>query len=64
MIVEALLEADPVYGISQTITDPAAYLHLTDDIIQRIERSKDEVRGPCLFKVHCSHVVLATGEGT
>ncbi|KAJ2080893.1 hypothetical protein H4R24_002731 [Coemansia sp. RSA 988] len=39
MLVDALLVADPILGISQAITDPQQYQLLTDDVVRDIERS-------------------------
>ncbi|KAG0052557.1 SAM domain and HD [Gryganskiella cystojenkinii] len=41
MLTDALLAADSVMGISQSIFSGEDYLHLTDDIIRQIERSKE-----------------------
>eukprot|EP00474_Spongospora_subterranea_P008919 CRZ09377.1 hypothetical protein [Spongospora subterranea] len=41
MIMDALLEADPVFGISKSVSDPEAYLHMTDAVVSRIEFSTD-----------------------
>ncbi|KAJ2518490.1 hypothetical protein H4217_003297 [Coemansia sp. RSA 1939] len=41
MMVDAMLIADPVLQISQAVTDPSQYQHLTDDVVRDIERSKD-----------------------
>jgi len=43
MLTDALLAADSVMGISSAIFHGEDYLHLTDDIIRQIERSKDPV---------------------
>lgn len=44
MLTDALLAADSVMGISQAIFHGDQYLHLTDDIIRQIERSREPVR--------------------
>ncbi|KAF9539948.1 SAM domain and HD [Mortierella hygrophila] len=41
MLTDALLAADSVMGISQAIFHGDQYLHLTDDIIRQIERSRE-----------------------
>ncbi|KAG8956591.1 hypothetical protein FRC04_000069 [Tulasnella sp. 424] len=41
MIVEALLEAEPVFRLAEAIEDPQKYLHVTDSIIEDIERRDD-----------------------
>lgn len=41
MITDALIEADHVLHISDTITDPVEFLRMTDTIIPIIEYSKD-----------------------
>ncbi|KAK3811980.1 MAG: HD phosphohydrolase domain-containing protein [Benniella sp.] len=41
MLTDALLSADRVMGISAAITRPEEYLHLTDDIVRQIERSRE-----------------------
>ncbi|KAG0168582.1 SAM domain and HD [Apophysomyces sp. BC1015] len=41
MITDALLSADPYLGISTSVDKPEEYLHMTDDIIRAIERSKN-----------------------
>lgn len=41
MLTDALLAADSVMGISQAIFNGDQYLHLTDDIIRQIERSRE-----------------------
>ncbi|KAF9906960.1 SAM domain and HD [Linnemannia zychae] len=41
MLTDALLAADRVMGISQAIYNGEEYLHLTDDIIRQIERSRE-----------------------
>jgi HD superfamily phosphohydrolase len=43
MLTDALLSADRVMGISAAITRPEEYLHLTDDIVRQIERSREPV---------------------
>ncbi|KAI8975179.1 hypothetical protein BDF20DRAFT_836603 [Mycotypha africana] len=40
MIVDALLLADQYLKISESVDKPEEYLHLTDDILRSIERSK------------------------
>ncbi|ORX88996.1 HD phosphohydrolase domain-containing protein [Basidiobolus meristosporus CBS 931.73] len=42
MIIDAMLAADPYLNISKAIESPQDYLHLTDDILKQIERSKSE----------------------
>lgn len=44
MVVEALLEAEPVFRLAEAIEDPQKYLHVTDSIIEDIERRDDVVR--------------------
>ncbi|KAG9017660.1 hypothetical protein FRB90_000356, partial [Tulasnella sp. 427] len=41
MMVDALLAAEPVFHFSEAIDDPKKYLHLTDSIIEDIERRDD-----------------------
>ena len=41
MIVDALLEANPVFKFQDKIHDPEAYTHLTDSILNLIETSKN-----------------------
>ncbi|OAD78577.1 hypothetical protein PHYBLDRAFT_18303 [Phycomyces blakesleeanus NRRL 1555(-)] len=41
MISDALVSADAQLGISNAVDNPEEYLHLTDDIIRGIERSKE-----------------------
>jgi len=43
MIVDALLSADPYMKIVERIFDPKKYLHLTDDIMARIQSSEEPV---------------------
>ena len=40
MIVDALLEANPVYHFETKVSDPAAYVNITDDVLTNIENSK------------------------
>lgn len=40
MIVDALLEANPVFKFQEKIFDPAAYTNMTDSILNLIEVSK------------------------
>jgi hypothetical protein len=51
MVVDVLVAADPVLKISDAIDKPSEYLHLTDSILENIEKSKDPVR---LNSVICS----------
>ena len=44
MIVDALLAADHVLNISDSIQDPSAYTRMTDDILTEIEKSSSDVR--------------------
>ncbi|KAG8968881.1 hypothetical protein FRC03_005754 [Tulasnella sp. 419] len=44
MIVEALIAAEPVYQLSDAIEDPKKYLHITDSILEEIERKIDDPR--------------------
>lgn len=53
MLTDALLAADSVMGISQAIFHGDQYLHLTDDIIRQIERSREPVSLPNLYFYHC-----------
>lgn len=46
MIVDALLAAEPVFHLAEAIDDPAKYLHVTDSIIEDIERRDDPVSKP------------------
>jgi hypothetical protein len=41
MIVDALMEANPVYHFEQKILNPAAYVNITDDVLGNIENSKN-----------------------
>ncbi|KAI7828957.1 hypothetical protein BC939DRAFT_500407 [Gamsiella multidivaricata] len=41
MLTDALLAADKVMGISSAIFNGEDYLHLTDDIVRQIERSRE-----------------------
>ncbi|KAJ7136411.1 hypothetical protein C8R43DRAFT_1020694 [Mycena crocata] len=41
MLVDAWKAADPVMNYADRMADPAKFLHLTDDIVQEIERSVD-----------------------
>ncbi|KAG8896521.1 hypothetical protein FRC01_011738, partial [Tulasnella sp. 417] len=41
MIVDALLAAEQVFHLSEAIDDPQRYLHVTDSIIEDIERRDD-----------------------
>ncbi|KAG8905761.1 hypothetical protein FRB99_008334 [Tulasnella sp. 403] len=41
MIVDVLVEADPVYHIGASIDDPSRYLYMTDSILEDVERSMD-----------------------
>ena len=43
MIVEALLAAEPVFHLAESIEDPAKYLYVTDSIVEEIERRDDPV---------------------
>ncbi len=40
MVVDALLEANPVYRFEDTLNDPSRYVHVTDNVLQHIENSK------------------------
>lgn len=51
MIVAALIAAEPVLRLSDSIEDPKEYLHVTDSVIEDIERSKDPVSRDCLRSV-------------
>lgn len=53
MLTDALLAADSVMGISQAIFNGDQYLHLTDDIIRQIERSREPVSLPNLYFYLC-----------
>lgn len=44
MIIDALKLAEPKMKIAEQILDPKRYVHLTDDIMARIESSEDPVR--------------------
>ncbi|KAG8935004.1 hypothetical protein FRC01_010509 [Tulasnella sp. 417] len=41
MIVDALLAAEPVLHLAEAIDDPQKYLHVTDSVIEDIERRDD-----------------------
>lgn len=41
MIVDALMEANPVYKFQNKIMDPKAYVNITDDVLSNIENSKN-----------------------
>lgn len=41
MLTDALLAADRIMGISSSIQIPEDYLHITDDIVRQIERSRE-----------------------
>ncbi|KAI5120720.1 hypothetical protein M0805_006427 [Coniferiporia weirii] len=41
MIIDALKLAEPVMAIAERILDPRKYLHLTDNVMERIEMSDD-----------------------
>lgn len=41
MIVDALVEANPVFHFEETIRDPARYVDMTDNILPHIESSRD-----------------------
>jgi deoxynucleoside triphosphate triphosphohydrolase SAMHD1 len=46
MIVDALVEANPVYHFENKINDPKAFVNITDDILTNIENSKKpELKG-------------------
>jgi len=40
MIVDALMEANPVYHFENKVTNPAAFVNITDDVLTNIENSK------------------------
>jgi deoxynucleoside triphosphate triphosphohydrolase SAMHD1 len=40
MIVDALLEANPVYHFEDKVRNPAAYVNVTDNVLSNIENSK------------------------
>ncbi|ESK91486.1 hd phosphohydrolase domain-containing protein [Moniliophthora roreri MCA 2997] len=42
MIIDALLLADPIMKISDSVFDPKRYVHLTDSVMERIEESEDK----------------------
>jgi hypothetical protein len=44
MIIDALIAAEPAMKIAGQIDDPARYVHLTDDIMPRIESTDCPVR--------------------
>ena len=44
MLADALVEANSVLRISDSIDDPKQYLELDDSILNKIEFSKDEVK--------------------
>jgi len=41
MIVDALIEANPVYKFHENLYNPAKYVHYTDSILNLIEVSSD-----------------------
>ena len=41
MIVDALVEANPVFHFEETMRDPARYVDMTDNILPHIESSRD-----------------------
>jgi hypothetical protein len=43
MVCDALVEADPVFKISESIDDPDKFLKMDDTILNRIETSDDPV---------------------
>lgn len=43
MVVDALLAAEPVFHIAESINDPSKYLYITDSILEDIERRDDPV---------------------
>lgn len=43
MLCDALVEADPILGISKSIENPEEYLQLNDTILNKIEFSKKPV---------------------
>ena len=46
MIIDALIAAEPIMKIAGQIDDPKRYVHLTDDIMARIESTDHPVRKP------------------
>jgi hypothetical protein len=46
MVVDALLSAEPHMHIAEQVDKPEKYIHLCDNIIQRIEMSEDPVQLP------------------
>ncbi len=40
MIVDALLEANPLYHFEDKVRNPAAYVNVTDNVLSNIENSK------------------------
>jgi hypothetical protein len=41
MIVDALMEANPVYHFEEKIRNPEEYVNITDDVLGNIENSKN-----------------------
>jgi HD superfamily phosphohydrolase len=41
MVVDALLEADPVFKFTEVIFDPNRYVNMTDSLLTHIELSKN-----------------------
>lgn len=41
MIVDALMEANPVFKFHENLNNPEEYLHYTDNILTLIESSRD-----------------------
>ncbi|KAF8890397.1 hypothetical protein BD779DRAFT_1704306 [Infundibulicybe gibba] len=46
MIIDGLLEAEPILNFAQQVFIPEKYIHLTDDIMPRIEASDDPRLAP------------------
>lgn len=49
MVMDALLAADPYLKIADQVHDPKRYVYLTDDLLNRIESSTQEVGPRSLF---------------
>lgn len=58
MITDALIAADPVLKLSETIFSPQDYLHVTDHVLTEIEKSKDPVCFSWLFNIYIyNHII-------
>ena len=64
MIVDALVEAEPVMKIAGRLEDPKKYLHLTDHIQTEIEASEDPVcalspSDPAVLQTYAAFVIAS-----